>query len=273
MGEISVRDARSLGDYQRLVEIQKEVWGMSDIEVVPVVELITVQHCGGLCMGAFDGDDMVGFVYGMVGCDEGRFCHHSHMLAVVPSHRGRGIGIKLKWSQRDRVLDQGMDVINWTFDPLQAPNAKLNIRHFGVTIKEYVENIYGETGSPLHGGIPTDRFKARWWLESRRVLQAREGRLAERTGWEALARINQTDLKSGFLHCEAALLDREENELLVEIPHNMARVMVEQPELAMDWRMKSRQLFQSYFSRGYSIVDFHREGKKAFYHLSRKAPR
>lgn len=270
MRDITCRDARDHGDYGQIVEVQKTVWGMSDLEVVPVVELITVQHCGGLCIGAFDGEDMVGFAYGMVGCREGQYFHHSHMLAVLPDYRGRGIGINLKWAQRDRVLGQGMPLIKWTFDPLQAPNAKLNIRHLGVSIKNYVENIYGETGSPLHGGIPTDRFEVEWRLGSERVLQAKEGKLPELSDWETLPQVNPTEMKQGVLHCKALSLDLEENDLLVEIPHNISRIMAERPELALDWRMKSRQLLESYFRRGYAVVDFHQAEERAFYQLSRE---
>lgn len=267
MSEITIRDAQNIGDYRRSIEVQKEVWGMSDLDIVPIVELITVQHYGGICAGAFDGDDMVGFVYGMVGHREGRFFHHSHMLAVLPSYRGRGVGTRLKWAQRDRVLRQRMDLVNWTFDPLQAPNAKLNIRHLGVTINKYVENIYGETKSPLHGGIPTDRLEAEWWLESARVLQAEQGIWSEPVSWQERPRVNHTEMKGAFLHCNGVSLDRDETDLLVEIPHNIAAIMAAQPELALDWRVKTRQLFQNYFSRRYSIVDFHQAQEEVFYHL------
>ena len=270
MGEIVIRDARSIDDYRRSVDVQKEVWGMSDLDSVPVVELITVQHYGGICAGAFDGDDMVGFVYGMVGHREGRFFHHSHMLAVLPSYRGRGVGTRLKWAQRDRVLRQRMDLVNWTFDPLQAPNAKLNIRHLGVTINKYVENIYGETESPLHGGIPTDRLEAEWWLESARVREAKKGVLSEQLAWEELCRINQTGMKDGFLLCESVSLDCDEADLLVEIPGDIASIMAGRVELAADWRMKTRTLFETYFGRGYAIVDFHQAEGRAFYQLSRE---
>ncbi len=271
MSEITIRDVRSMDDYKRSIEVQKEVWGLSDLDVVPVVELITVQHYGGLCAGAFDGNDMVGFVYGMVGHRKHRFFHHSHMLAVLPSYRGRRVGTRLKWAQRARVLRQGMDLVNWTFDPLQAPNAKLNIRHLGVTINKYVENIYGETESPLHGGIPTDRLEAEWWLESARVLRAQNEVLSEEPDWEELCRINQTGMKDGFLHCENVFLDCDEADLLVEIPGDIASIMAGRVELALDWRMKTRQLFQNYFSRGYTVTDFHHTQERAFYHLRRES--
>ena len=110
-------------------------------------------------------------------------------------------------------------------------------------------------------------------MESARVLQARERILAEQVGWEELPRINQTGMKEGFLQCKAVSVDLDETDLLVEIPHNIAAVMAGQPELALEWRMRTRPLFQSYFSRGYTIVDFHQTQDRAFYQLSREAAR
>ncbi len=188
MSEIHFRDVESISDYEQCVEIQIRIWDMA----VPAVELMTTHRCGGVCIGAFDGDAMIGCVYGIVGRKEDFIFHHSNMLAVVPEYRSHRIGEKLKWKQRDRVLAQGMDLINWTFDPLQAPNANLNINRLGVEIHQYYVDFYGDTGSRLHGGLPTDRFEAEWNLESPRVHQAREGRVPARPDWETLPRVNAT---------------------------------------------------------------------------------
>lgn len=263
MSEIHFRDTESTSDYEQCVEIQIRIWDIA----VPAVELMTTHRCGGVCIGAFDGDTMIGFVYGIVARKEGRVFHHSHMLAVVPEYRSRRIGETLKWKQRDRVLELGLDFINWTYDPLQAPNANLNINQLGTEIHRYFENFYGDTGSRLHGGLPTDRFEAEWILESTRVHQAQDGRLPAKPDWETLPRANITAGELESMRCETIVFDRDASELLVEIPPIITTIMERDPDLALDWRLKTREIFQTYFERGYAIDGFHRAEGRAFYRL------
>ncbi len=128
---VVIRDVERFSEYEECVRLQLEVWGFDELHVVPVMQLVAEHEYGGVCIGAFDEDEMVGFVYGFTGWDGTRGFHHSHMLAVLPDYRGRGLGEKLKWAQRERVLDKGLSLVNWTFDPLQAPNANLNINRLG----------------------------------------------------------------------------------------------------------------------------------------------
>jgi predicted GNAT superfamily acetyltransferase len=269
VSEIIIRDFESREDYTRCANLQIEVWGLPEIEVVPDLELIVVHHYGGVCIGAFDDEQMIGFVCGMVARDKGRVFHHSHILGVLPAYRRRGIGEKLKWEQRDRVLAQGLDFADWTFDPLQAPNAHLNINRLGVEINRYRVNFYGEGTSPLHGAMPTDRFVAEWWLEKDRVEKAKSGRLPERAGWEELPHINRTRWEGEHPRCEEIDLGREEAELLVEIPPSLPSLIAEDLDLAMDWRLKTRSLFQAYLGRGYSVAGFHRYQGRTFYRLEK----
>lgn len=271
MTTVDIRDAANFSDYEQCVALQKEVWHFSDADVVPAAELATIHHYGGVCIGAFDREKMIGFVCGLVGREHGRVFHHSHMLAVLPGYRGRGLGEKLKWAQRDRVLSQGLDFINWTYDPLQAPNANLNINRLGVVIHTYLVNVYGESWSPLHGGIPTDRFESDWWLNSSRVKEAAQGKRVERRGWETLARVNRArEDERGLLHCEEIDLDRNAGELLVEIPAAITSIMAANRELALDWRLKTRGIFQVLFHRGYVIEGFHRAEGRAYYRLEKR---
>ena len=271
---ISVRDFERICDYQACVRLQMEVWGFSAADAVPEMHLLAMHHFGGLCIGAFDdeiGGDMVGFVCGFSGWDGRRPFHHSHMLAVQPSYRGQRLGERLKWAQRDRALAQGIDWINWTFDPLQAPNANLNINRLGAIVRKYRVNLYGESRSPLHGGVPTDRFEAEWLLRSERVEQAREGHLAELPDWENLPRVNRVRNLSGFLACEDELeLDRADDAVLIELPRTINDLMAADKDLALDWRMKLRRICQAYFARSYSIRSVHRAGNSAFYRLERE---
>jgi predicted GNAT superfamily acetyltransferase len=261
VSEIHFREAETISDYEQCVEIQIRIWDMA----VPAVEVMTTHRCGGVCIGAFDGDTMIGFVCGIIGRKDARIFHHSNMLAVVPEYRSHRIGEKLKWKQRDRVLAQGLDLITWTFDPLQAPNANLNINRLGVEIHQYYIDYYGNTGSRLHGGLPTDRFEVEWNLESRRVHQAREGNALVRPDWETLPRVNITSGETGSLRCDTIAFDRDDDELLIEVPPVITPIMEGDPDLALDWRLKTRQIFQTYFGRGYAIDGFHRAEGRVFY--------
>lgn len=269
---VEIRDVEGLPEYEACARMQVDVWGFTEFEVVPAGHLIAMHHYGGTCVGAFDGERMVGFVCGFPGIEHDRVFHHSHMLAVIPEYRGRRIGESLKWTQRERVMEQGLDLINWTFDPLQAGNANLNINLLGAIARRYKVNLYGESDSPLHGGLPTDRFEAEWNLKSQRVVDALSGNLPEPSGWESLPRANRTRRsESGLLVCEPELdLDLDEDAFLVEIPRAVTELMREDRELAHDWRQRTRVLFQEYFQKGYRVQGLHRTDDSAFYRMERE---
>jgi predicted GNAT superfamily acetyltransferase len=268
---VEIRDIEALSDYDACAQLQIDVWGFEPIEVVPAGHLIAMHHYGGTCVGAFDGTRLIGFVCGFGGWDRARPFHHSHMLAVLPEYRGRHIGENLKWAQRDRVLAQGIELINWTFDPLQAPNANLNVNRLGCIARRYKVNLYGESHSPLHGGIPTDRFEAEWHLKDQRVLDARAGRFRDWPSWESLPRANRTRVDDdGLLACEPALnLDLDGEALLVEIPKKITEIMAHDRDSALDWRQRTRKIFQHYFEKGYRVEALHRADASAFYRLAR----
>jgi predicted GNAT superfamily acetyltransferase len=268
VGDIRIRDLETLSEHEQCVDLQKEIWSLPDRDLVPAVELLVVCRCGGLCIGAFDGEVMVGLVCGMVAREEGRLFHHSHMVGVVAGYRGRRIGEGLKWAQRDRVLGQGLDFINWTFDPLQAPNANFNINRLGVVVRKYFVDLYGETTSALHGGLPTDRFEAEWAILGPRVVDAREGKVVGRRDWNDLPRANCCHLEDELPKCEDVELELDARELLIEIPPDITRIMSEDPELALSWRLETRRIFQSYMSRGYLVVGFHVQSSRMFYRMA-----
>lgn len=267
--QFSIRDFEQLSDYRACESLQMEVWRFPASEVVPALHLIALHHYGGVCIGGYEDDRMVGFVCGFTAIEQGFVFHHSHMLAVLPAYRGERLGEKLKWAQRERVREQGLTLINWTFDPLQAPNANLNINRLGAIVRRYRVDFYGESGSPLHGGIPTDRFEAEWPLESQPVIDAERGHYPDWSGWDRLPRVNlTTQNESGLLKsAEELRLDLDEPSLLVEIPRTITDLMSKDKELALDWRLKTRQIFQVYFARGYVVRAVHREGARAFYRL------
>jgi predicted GNAT superfamily acetyltransferase len=151
------------------VELQKEVWNFTDAELVPLRMFVVAEKVGGQVMGAFDGKAMVGFALSVPGTRSGHTYLHSHMLAVRKEHRNSGLGRRLKLLQREDALARGIELIEWTFDPLEIKNSYLNIEKLGAISRRYNINQYGITSSPLQGGLPSDRLIAEWWLKSRRV--------------------------------------------------------------------------------------------------------
>lgn len=208
---IEIRALEGLEEYERAVALEKEIWGTADIDTVPSSLFVVVGKTGGQVLGAFDtaaGGRMVGFVLALAGLRGRRPYLHSHMTAVLGDYQNRGIGRRLKLYQRREALGRGLRLIEWTFDPLELRNAYFNLVRLGAIVRRYLPNCYGVTSSPLHGGLPTDRLVAEWWLDSRRVRAAcdpqpprratrpprrRQGRQARIFVPEAIAALKQSD--------------------------------------------------------------------------------
>lgn len=168
-GSIELRHCKGIEDFRACVALQKEVWNFTDAELVPLRMFVVADKVGGQVMGAFDGKEMVGFALSIPGTRSGHIYLHSHMLAVRKDQRNGGLGRRLKLMQREDALARGIELIEWTFDPLEIKNAYLNIEKLGAVVRRYNINQYGITSSPLQGGLPSDRLIAEWWLKSKRV--------------------------------------------------------------------------------------------------------
>ena len=166
---IVLRRCSGLDELRACVALQKEVWNFTDAELVPLRMFVVADKVGGQVMGAFEGNEMVGFALSVPGTRTGHIYLHSHMLAVRKDHRNGGLGRRLKLLQREDALARGIELIEWTFDPLEIKNAYLNIEKLGAIARRYTINQYGITSSPLQGGLPSDRLIAEWWLKSKRV--------------------------------------------------------------------------------------------------------
>lgn len=166
---IVIRRCQGLDELRTCVALQKEIWNFTDDELVPLRMFVVAEKVGGQVMGAFDGNEMVGFALSVPGTRSGHLYLHSHMLAVRKEHRNSGLGRRLKLLQREDALTRGVELIEWTYDPLEIKNAYLNIEKLGAISRRYNINQYGITSSPLQGGLPSDRLIAEWWLKSRRV--------------------------------------------------------------------------------------------------------
>lgn len=255
---IALRDLTTLDDFRAVVDLEKRVWGYTDAEdVVPVPVLVITVKRGGILIGAFDpAGQMVGFVYSLPGVKDRRLMQWSHMLGVVDSYRNSGLGHRLKLEQRARALGMGVDLIEWTFDPMQALNAHLNFAKLGVVVAEYEENIYGASSSPLHRGSPTDRFVAEWWIRSARVEQRLSPSAPRGPAMIEAPVVNRTRVAGEWLECTSVDLATKGPRLLVEIPAGFTEMQARASDLARAWRMASRGMFVHYLEGGYRVVDF-----------------
>jgi predicted GNAT superfamily acetyltransferase len=266
---MDIRLLTSFEHSKQIEALQLVVWPGSEIDVVPGHFLTTIAKNGGLVLGAFDRDTLVGFVVGFLGTDRespdrpamAQLKHHSHMLGVHPDYRDKGIGFNLKVAQREFVNKQGIRLITWTYDPLQSRNAYLNIHRLGAVCRRYHREAYGEMRDQLNIGYPSDRFEVEWWITSPRVKSRLKGSretldLANFLDAGAV-KINPAELgEDDLLQPAHKILPMEDSIILVEIPPNISAMKEQDPELAYSWRMQTRVLFEEAFSKGYLVTDF-----------------
>lgn len=282
---MKIRSLATMEDVYQAEELQRVIWPGSETDIVPAHLLITIERNGGVLLGAFDGDQLVGYVLGFLGVDPGspdrvamaRLKHCSHMLGVHPEYRGRGIGFDLKLAQRRAVMDQGIRLATWTYDPLQSGNAHLNIRRLGALCQRYKVDAYGEMRDGLNRGVASDRFDVDWWVTSSRVKSRIERSRPPLDLAHFLAagakKINPASLGEGDLPQPAPATEpMETNLLMVEIPPNFLRMKTEDQGLARAWRLHAREIFQEAFQRGYIVTDFVHLGEeripRSYYLLS-----
>ncbi len=281
MPSITYRDLTTLEDFAVVVDLEREIWGPGYDDVVPVPILAVSVHSGGILIGAFDGDRMIGFVYSLPGIKDGKPTQWSHMAGVVTAYQSRGLGYQLKLLQRERALSAGLDLVQWTYDPLQAMNAHLNFAKLGVVVEEYAVNIYGVSASPLHGGNPDGSLRRRLVdpQAARRAPPRASGAGLEPCdvmrdqGVADAGRVNRAVPAGEWLECGDVDLTLDARRLAVEIPMGFTDMLSKAPDLALAWRMSTREIFTTYFARGYRAVEFFldRPSRKGSYLLVRQA--
>jgi predicted GNAT superfamily acetyltransferase len=229
MGErddISIRECTSVDEFDQCVRLQREAFGLPDLELSPRRHLIVARSAGGFTLGAFDGGRMVGYVLNQIAVrrspvtDAEETCGYSHMMAVAKEYQNRGVGARLKWAQRARVAGEGRRYIRWTWDPLQSRNAHFNLNRLGVVVRSYAENYYGTDYSTVTGtfaeplGLDSDRLVAEWQLDAPRVEALARGAAPEPLGeprasvaippnWSALVREDPTAARVELLRVRA----------------------------------------------------------------------
>ncbi len=273
MSRWTIRPFRTHRDYEACIALQEATWGTGFSELVPMALMMVSQRLGGVAAGAYDEDGaLAGFVIGMTGLENGVPVHWSDMLAVRPDQRGSGLAIHLKSYQRDAVMALGIRHMYWSFDPLESRNAYINLAKLGIVVREYVENMYGQTDSPLHRGMTTDRFVARWQLDAPRV----ERRLAGDESPPAIGELAEaprviecaSGSSSAWPEPEARETPRA-NRVLAAIPSNIQALKSESPELAARWREATRSVLRSYLSNGYEVCELIRGARVSRYLLRR----
>ncbi len=247
-----IRDIRSLKEIKQVEEMQSEVWGFSDRDIIPAEQLIPAVALGGILIGGFHEDRLAGFVYGFLGREHGRLLVHSQMLAVSRPHRGEGLGRALKLAQRERALASGIDWITWTFDPLQCANAHFNFARLGALCDSYRINFYGETTSSFLHGYGTDRLWVSWPIAGRRVEQRLNG------GWDPEQCRRRIEGASVVLAPDSGDHPRRQPEgfgapiLRIEVPNSAAS----NPELTRAWRAATQEAFLRAMGEGYIVTEF-----------------
>lgn len=235
---IEIRPLAQTEEVKAAVALQQSIWGFDDIELLPVRLFVTAQKIGGQAFGAFDGEKLVGFCLAIPGIKPGgRAYLHSHMVGVAPEYRDYGIGRMIKLRQREDALARSIDLMEWTFDPLEIKNAYFNIERLGAIVRRYVRNQYGVTSSRLHGGLPTDRCFAEWWLGSDRVGSVLAGNPPP----------------------------RPEIEARITVPAGFAEIRIREPKRAKLIQSEISAQFEKHFERGLAVIGFDRTPEHGAY--------
>ena len=238
---IEIRPLFQLDEFAEVVRLQEAIWGFDPTDLLPMRFMVVLTKVGGQVFGAYDGGRMIAFCFAMPGIKPWPKPYlHSHMLGVLPEYRDAGVGRRLKLRQREDAMARGISLIEWTFDPLELKNAFFNIERLGAVVRRYVPNQYGITASPLHGGLPTDRCYAEWWLDSPRVK----------------ARVAQGSAPQS---CQP--LDK------ITYPADIARIRREDPKCAREIQRSNAERFRDAFVRGLAVTGFERGERESSYLL------
>lgn len=243
--QITLRHLSALPEFAEAVRLQQEIWGFHEIELLPVRLFVVATKVGGQAIGAFDGDHMIAFLLAIPGLKHAPQLDpwpylHSHMMGVLPDYRNYGVGRMLKLEQRKEAMSRGIKLIEWTFDPLEIKNAYFNIERLGAVVKRYVPNQYGVTTSSLHGGLPTDRCVAEWYITSPRVHCIINGNPDSRSPVEER----------------------------IEVPNDIDQIRASNAHRARDIQRAVSDKFQFCFQRGLVVTGFERTVTHGVYLLS-----
>jgi predicted GNAT superfamily acetyltransferase len=261
-------------EYEACENTMREIWKFTDRDVIPSHLLKPINDQGGLVLGAFENDEMVGILVGFLAYYKGILHHHSHVTGVIQQYKG--VGYQLKQRQREFALSQGLNLVTWTFDPLQSSNAYFNFAKLGVISNTYYKDYYGEMRDSLNVGLPSDRFLVEWWITSDDVTKRVDSTFKQPTLDEILLQakiVNKTEKVQDLRKNISLDLHSDSDTLLVEIPSDINTLKDKNMNLAQEWREKTRSVFETYFSRGYTahnVLSETTEGERRTYYLLRR---
>lgn len=288
MSELLIRPLATLAEYQAAEEVQRITWSMTDLEIIPAHAMHAMQHNGAALLGAFDGDQLIGFSLAILATEDepgridqvaaARLKMYSVVTGVLPDYQSHHVGFRLKMAQRDFALRIGIRLITWTYDPLESLNARFNIGKLGAVCRRYLPHFHGDmTG--INAGLPTDRFEVEWWVTGNRVKSKAA------SAWRPL-KLDSLLAGGALLVNEAEFppdselpvpplnyISRPSNLILVEIPTDFQKMKRTNLELAQRWRTHSRDLFEQLFDSGFIVTDFvpHQDGqghRRSYYLLT-----
>jgi len=239
---IEVRQLTTQTEFVEAVRLQQTIWGFEDIELLPVRLFVVATKVGGHAFGAYDGGRMIGFCLAIPGLKSGgKYYLHSHMLGVLPEYRNAGVGRTLKLAQRKDALARGIPLIEWTFDPLEIKNAYFNMERLGAVVRRYVLNQYGTTSSHLHGGLPTDRCVAEWWISGPRA--------------EAIINLRP--------------FARNPTEARISVPADIAEIRENNHNRAHEIQVRVSDQFLEHLGKGLAVIGFERSPQAGTYLLGK----
>ncbi|MDI6881100.1 MAG: GNAT family N-acetyltransferase [Desulfitobacteriaceae bacterium] len=263
--DINYKVLTAVSEIKETLTLQKKVWGDSVAASLP--EMVAAIHNGGVVIGAFMDNNMIGFCYGFAGYKgtEAYLC--SHMLGVDPNYRDLGLGRELKLQQKDWAINYGYKKMVWTYDPLEARNAYLNLCKLGAYTKTYIQCYYGEMEDQLNHGLPSDRFLVEWELLSERVTNAIAGSSLESNKWQSYPILSEWSLQGEYPRPGALNDIQDVSGFLVPVPGSIQDIKVKNPELAREWRFAVRSQMILMFANGYSAVGLLRNDASICYYV------
>lgn len=244
---IKIKELKTLEEMEQVQKLEAKVWG---IQTIPTHQTLTAVKNGGIVVGAFMEDQLVGFSYGFAGLKDGKSYLCSHMLGIDESYRSQQIGEKLKLAQREIAIEKGYDLMTWTYDPLETRNGYLNLTKLNGICDTYVENCYGEMQDGFNKGLPSDRFEVHWHLTSQYVKEQQEPSEAQSVA------LGEIVIDTQGLPTLQTVSHENFNApaYTLPLPRNFQVLKGASQEHAMHWRLETRKVFQAMFATGYVAV-------------------
>ncbi|MHA1953696.1 MAG: GNAT family N-acetyltransferase [Candidatus Heimdallarchaeaceae archaeon] len=259
MINLEYKEMLDFSEYDILEDIQEDAWGMPARELVPKRLMYATLKSGGVVIGAYKNNEIIGYCWGWVGNKDpyGLFIY-SHHNAVLKKYQNQGIGLQLKLAQRDWAIKHNYHLINWTFDPLQSKNCYLNLHKLGVECSTYKRDYWGDMVDVLNKGIDTDRFYSNWYIRSKHVEERVQGKFENFSELllEGNCKVFETQLTDNKLTVKKTHLEINSQFVFIEIPSNFNELMKKDKESLIQWRKETRTAFEVYFNKGYKGVDF-----------------